>query len=59
VNIGDLVTVHPSASSIYVVVGEEYQRGNDHTMGRLWLLYNEEIGIQAMYEKWIQVIDNE
>tara|TARA_Y100001963_G_scaffold140501_1_gene207600 strand:- start:373 stop:564 length:192 start_codon:yes stop_codon:yes gene_type:complete len=53
--IGDLVTVHPAACSVYILVGEK-AGGECVTMGKLWLLYNKRIGIQPMYEKWIEVI---
>ena len=54
--LGDLVRVHPACASTYVIVGEKHRKANNH-MGRLWLLYNEEIGVQTMYEIWIEVIN--
>lgn len=53
--VGDLVTVHPYAQNSYLVVGIR-DRGECVSMGKLWLLYNENIGIQPMYEKWIEVL---
>ena len=53
--VGDLVVVHPHAQNSYIVVGVR-GHGECDSMGKLWLLYNENIGIQPMYEKWIEVI---
>ena len=53
--VGDLVTVQPLAENSYIVVGLKNGR-ECSTMGKLWLLYNEDIGIQPMYEKWIEVL---
>ena len=53
--VGDLVMVQPFDKNSYIVVGvRDY--GECDAMGKLWLLYSENIGIQPMYEKWIEVI---
>lgn len=53
--VGDLVTVHPLAENFYLIVGISPDKECE-AMGLCWYLYNEEIGVQTMYEKWIEVI---
>jgi len=56
VKVGDLVTVHPLAEGLYILVALD-QKEPDADMGSLWHLYSEEIGVSTMYEKWIEVIN--
>jgi len=59
VKVGDLVTVLPARGSTYLVVkylrpaGDSFERED---LGPLWMLYNEEIGIGKMHEKWMEII---
>ena len=53
--IGNIVTVKPASSNIYLIVGRGPYDDDEH-LGKCWLLYNEEVGIQPMHEKWIEVI---
>jgi hypothetical protein len=57
--VGDLVTVLPAGESMYLVV--EYlqpadTRSDREELGPLWALYNEELGIGKMHEKWMEII---
>ena len=54
-NIGDLVPVTPAKDNVYIVVGSRPD-DDDEYLGRCWMLYNENIGVQRMHEKWIEVV---
>ena len=61
--IGDLVTVHPAACGIYLIVEEDPGRENNWpdadgtVLGKLYKLYVPEEGrVLNMHEKWIEVI---
>ena len=53
--VGDLVTVHPLAEGLYILVALD-KKEPAGTMGSLWHLYGEGIGVSTMYEKWIEVL---
>ena len=64
--IGDLVTVNPARSGMYLIVGEDRERENNWpnpagvVLGKLYKLYAPEEGrILDMHEKWIVAVDNE
>ena len=58
--VGDLVTVLPAASNMYLVVkcieASDLLRASREDLGALWELYSEELGIRRMHEKWMEVI---
>ena len=54
--VGDLITVHPAADALYLIVGRGDMSRDDIELGKLWLVFGEEIGVRTMYEKWIEVI---
>ena len=54
--VGDLVIVHPLSENTYLIVGLSPEK-KCNTMGLCWHLYNERIGVQIMYEKWMEVIN--
>jgi hypothetical protein len=60
--VGDLVTVLPAEAGIFLVIkGPQlaHHRPEQENLGPLWILYNEELGIAKMHEKWIKIINNE
>ena len=61
--VGDLVTVKPSRSGVYLIVGEDpgrennWQKPDGTVLGRLYKLYiPEERRVLDMHEKWIEVL---
>ena len=61
--LGDLVTVRPARSGLYLIIGEDPNRENtwsDPTgivLGRLFKLYApSDSAIVDMHEKWIEVV---
>jgi len=53
-NIGDLITIHPAAIGLYLIV-EKLEDEYLNTGVPLWLLQGPE-GVIRMSEKWMEVI---
>ena len=53
--VGDLVTVVPARETTYLVVSA-CPRKDDNYLGKCWMLYNVDIGVQLMHEKWMEYI---
>ena len=53
-NIGDLITIHPAAIGLYLIV-EKLEDKYLNTGVPLWLLQGPE-GVIRMSEKWMEVI---
>jgi len=57
---GDLVTVLPAGDSAYLVIDLCREAGTleaQEALGPIWDLYNEEVGVSKMHEKWMEVIN--
>ena len=56
IKVGDLVTVQPLDENLYLVVALARAEPDSSKVGSLWSLYGPHIGVQPMYEKWIEVV---